>query len=165
MPRSRQIDEETPRASLPSAGPNAGDEPPALTISPEKVCFVIFKAREFDAKAQVSNPDDASNPSDDNMISVLEDHGDDPVLEELTSFIAGLSEDEQIDLVALAWLGRDDNTVEDWDSLREEAARAHSTRASQAAEYLLGMPLLSDYLEEALSLLGLSCDDLESGRL
>jgi hypothetical protein len=95
---------------------------------------------------------------------VLENHGDDPVLQELTSFIAGLSEDEQIDLVALTWLGRDDNTVEDWEALREEATRAHSTRATQAAEYLLGMPLLSDYLNEGLAQLGRSCADIESGR-
>jgi hypothetical protein len=98
------------------------------------------------------------------MVSVLEDHGDDPALEELTSLISSLSEDEQIDLVTLAWLGRDDNTVEDWDALREEAARVHSTRAAQAAEYLLGMPLISDYLDEGLSLLGRSCDDLQGGR-
>jgi hypothetical protein len=158
-PRSRQIEEETP----PASAPDAADDLPALTISPEKVCYIILKAREYDAKDEVTDPDDGSNPSDDNMISVLEHHGDDPVLEELTSFIASLSEDEQVDLVTLAWLGRDDNTVEDWDALREEAARAHSTRATQAAEYLLGMPLLSDYLEEGLSLLGLSCDGLQSG--
>lgn len=160
-PRSRQSDEK----SSPASAPDAGDALPALTISPEKVCFIILKAREYDAKDQVTDPDSGSNPSDDNMIAVLEDHGDDPVLEELTSFIAGLSEDEQVDLVTLAWLGRDDNTVEDWDALREEAARAHSTRAKQAAEYLLGMPLISDYLDEGLSLLGRSCDGLQSGRL
>jgi hypothetical protein len=159
--RSRQTEEESP----PPSAQDAADELPTLSISPEKVCFIIFKAREFDVKEEVTDPDDASNPSDDNMISVLEDRSDDPVLEELTSIIAGLSEDEQIDLVTLAWLGRDDNTLEDWRSLREEAARAHSTRATQAAEYLLGMPLLSDYLEEALSQLGHACDDLERGRL
>jgi hypothetical protein len=27
-----------------------------LTISPEKVCFIIVKAREFDAKDQVTEP-------------------------------------------------------------------------------------------------------------
>lgn len=154
-PRSRQREDETP----PASAQDAADELPTLSISPEKVCFIIFKAREFNAKEAVSDPDDASNPSDDNMIAVLEDRGDDPVLEELTSFISSLSEDEQIDLVTLAWLGRDDNTLDDWDSLREEAARAHSSRAAQAAEYLLGMPLLSDYLDEALSQLGQSCDD------
>jgi hypothetical protein len=144
----------------------ASDEDmPELTISPEKVCFVIIKAREFDAKDAVTEPDAGSNPADDKMISVLEDHGDDPVVEELTSFISCLSEDEQIDLVALAWLGRDNNTIEDWPTLREEAARAHASRAEQTANYLLGMPLLADYLEGGISLFGQSCEDVEIDRL
>jgi hypothetical protein len=141
------------------------EDMPALAISPEKVCFVIIKAREFDVKDAVTEPDAGSNPSDDKMISVLEDHGDDPVVEELTSFISSLSEDEQIDLVALAWLGRDDNTIEDWPALRQEAARAHVSRAEQTASYLLGMPLLADYLEEGFSLFGQSCEDFEINRL
>jgi hypothetical protein len=143
----------------------SGNELPALTISPEKVCFVILKAREFDVKDVVTEPDAGSNPSDDNMIGVLEDHRDDPVAEELTSFISSLSEDEQIDLVALAWLGRDDNAIEDWPDLRAEAARAHRARTTHTADYLLGMPLLSDQLEEALSMLGLSCQEFEIDRL
>ena len=94
-----------------------------LTISPEKVCFVIIKAREFDAKDEVTEPDPGSNPSDDRNAAILEDHDDDPVVEELwsrkasatpantplassairalaSSFVNSLSEDEQIDLVA-----------------------------------------------------------------
>lgn len=141
------------------------DEVPPLTISPEKVCFVIIKAREFDVKDVVTEPDAGSNPADDKMISVLEDHGDDPVAEELTTFISCLSEDEQIDLVALAWLGRDDNTLEDWPGLREEAARAHRTQTTHTANYLLGMPLLGDYLEEGLSMFELSCESFEANRL
>ncbi len=85
---------------------SADESAATLTISPEKVCFIIIKAREFDAKDEVTEPDPGSNPSDDKDVSVLEDHGDDPVVEELTSLINSLSEDEQIDLVALAWLGR-----------------------------------------------------------
>jgi hypothetical protein len=46
--------------------------------------------------------------------------------------------------------------------LRAEAARAHNKRT---AAYLLGIPLLSDYLEEALSLFDLSCDDVEMSHL
>lgn len=133
------------------------DELPPLAISPEKVCFIIVKAREFDAKDAVTDPDDGSNPSDDNMIAVLEDHGDDPVEHELTSFISDLSEDEQIDLVTLTWLGRDENTLADWPSLREEATGAHRTRTTHTAKYLLGIPLLGDYLEEGLSMFGQSC--------
>jgi hypothetical protein len=133
-----------------------------LTISPEKVCFVIIKAREFDAKDAVTEPDPGSNPSDDKDAAVLEDHADDPVVEELTSFINSLSEDEQIDLVALTWLGRDDYAASDWPGVREEAASAHNERT---AAYLLGTPLLSDFLEEGLSMLGYSCEEFEINRL
>ncbi|HEX5959473.1 MAG TPA: DUF3775 domain-containing protein, partial [Hyphomicrobiaceae bacterium] len=83
----------------------------------------------------------------------------------LTSFISSLSEDEQVDLVALAWLGRDDNTLEDWGPLREEAQRAYRSRTNHTADYLLGMPLLGDYLDEGLSMMGASCDNFESGGL
>jgi hypothetical protein len=140
--------------------------PPAeeaqLTISPEKVCFVIIKAKEYDAKDEVTEPDPGSNPSDDKDVAVLEEHEDDPVVEELTSFINSLSEDEQIDLVTLAWLGRDDYSASDWPTVREEAERAHNERT---AEYLLGMPLVGDFLEEGLSMLGYSCEDYEIERL
>ncbi|MCC6887888.1 MAG: DUF3775 domain-containing protein [Hyphomicrobiales bacterium] len=135
---------------------------PSLSISSEKVCFIVVKAREFDAKDIVTDPDGGSNPSDDAMISVLEDHSDDPVAQELRGFIGALTEDEQIDLVALAWLGRGDGTIDDWPDLRAEAARAHNART---ASYLLGIPLLPDYLEDGLSQFGLSCEEFEMGRL
>lgn len=141
---------------------SAGNDDIELTISPETVCYVIIKAREFDAKDAVTEPDPASNPSDDKDVSVLEDHADDPVFEELTSLIESLSEDEQIDLVALAWLGRDDYARSDWPAVRAEAARAHNERT---ARYLLGMPLLADFLEDGLSLLGYSCSEYEINRL
>src|SRR5215470_8778183 len=101
-----------------------------LTISPEKVCFIIIKAREFDAKDEVTEPDPASNPSDDKEAAVLEDHEDDPVVEELTAFIDVLTEDEQVDLVALAWLGREDYEAADWPSVREEAAAAYNRKTT-----------------------------------
>jgi hypothetical protein len=141
----------------------ADADAPELSISPEKVCFIIIKAREFDAKEAVSDPDSGSNPADDKDIDVLEDRGNDPVVQELTSFINAMSVDEQVDLVALAWLGRDaDTTAADWPAMREEAAGAHNKRT---ARYLLGMPTLGDVLEEGLSMLGHSCEDYEIGRL
>ena len=94
---------------------------PALSISPEKLCFVIAKAREFDVKDVVTDPDPASNASDDAMMSVLEDHPDDPTYDELRTFIGALTQDEQIHLVALTWLGRGDGTLYEWDDLREES--------------------------------------------
>ncbi len=134
----------------------------ALAVSPEKVCFIIIKAREFDAKDQLTEPDPGSNPSDDKDVSVLEEHEDDPVVEELTSLINSLSEDEQVDLVTLMWLGRDDTSADEWPTVREEAARSHNPRT---AEYLIGTPLLGDLLEEGLSKLGFSCEGFEINRL
>ena len=64
------------------------------------------------------------------MLSVLEDHKDDPVVQEIRAAIFGMSEDEQVDLVALAWLGRGDGTIEDWAELRAEADRAHNKRTA-----------------------------------
>jgi Protein of unknown function (DUF3775) len=148
------------RTREPEAIPDDDDSP--LSISPEQVCFLIVKAREFDAKDAVTDPDPASNPSDDQDVAVLEDHRDDPVVQEITAFINALSEDEQIDLVTLAWLGREDYTADDWPSVREEAARAHNRRT---AAYLLGIPMVGDFLEEGLSMMGYSCEEFEINRL
>lgn len=132
------------------------DDAPDLSIPVDKLCFIIAKAREFDVKDVVTVPDDASNPTDDAMVAVLEDHRDDPVVQELVAVISAMSEDEQIDLVTLTWLGRGDGSIEDWSELRAEAARAHNRRT---AAYLLGIPLLADYLEETASQFGISCDE------
>ena len=131
---------------------------PNLSISPEKVYFFALKAREFDVKDVVTDPDSGSNASDDAMISVLEDHPDDPTYQELRSFIDALTEDEQVDLVALTWLGRGDGSIDEWDNLREEAARLHNNRT---AAYLLGKPMLADHLEEGLFQLGISCEEYQ----
>jgi Protein of unknown function (DUF3775) len=137
-------------------------DPPSLSIATEKVCFLIVKAREFDAKDVVTDPGDASNATDDSMISVLEDHREDSVADEIRGFIDALNEDEQTELVALAWLGRGDGAIDDWDELRAESARAHNSRT---AAYLLGMSILADHLEEGLAEFGRSCDDFEMGHL
>jgi hypothetical protein len=128
---------------------------PDLSVSDEKLCFIIAKARQFDVKDVVTDPDDASNPTDDAMLAVLEDHKDDPVVQELVAVINSMTVDEQVDLVALTWLGRGDGGIEDWSDLRAEAERAHNRRT---AAYLLGIPLLADYLGEAISLFGISCE-------
>jgi hypothetical protein len=135
---------------------------PTLTVSSESVCFIIIKAREFDAQDVVTDPDSGSNAADDGAASVLEAHSDDLTQKELVAFINALSEEEQAELVALLWLGRGDGTLEDWDDLRDEAQRQHNNRT---AAYLLGEPLLSDHLEEGLSQFGLTCEDFEIDRL
>ena len=127
------------------------------TIAPEKVCEFISGVRKFQAKGPSDDLAEASNPIDDGMSVVLEDVPEDSVEFELREFVRGLNVDEQIDLVSLAWLGRGDGSRAEWGTLRAEAARGHNPRT--VARYLLGMPMLPDYLVDALDTFGQACGD------
>lgn len=131
----------------------------ALEISPAKVGFVIVKAREIAAK--VAAWDDGTT-SDHDAESILESFSDDATADELRGFIRDLNEDEQANLVALAWVGRGSFGP---DELDEAIATARAERTNRTEEYLLGMPLLPDYLEEALDRLGYSVEDAEDDSL
>jgi hypothetical protein len=122
-----------------------------LRISPEKVCYVIAKAREFDVKVAPEEMDDEGDSG-----RILEDYADDPTYDELKSFLETLNDEEVEDLLALDWLGRgDDWSVDDWDELLGEI---RDVRERHTVEYLLGTPMLPDYLEEGLAALGHSCE-------
>src|ERR1700679_855592 len=97
-----------------------------LGINPDKVRYIITEARTFDGKEGDSDPDSGSNAADDGMADVLEDQPDDATPQILSEFIRDLDEDEQIELVALAWVGRGTFPVEDWDDAIAEARRAHN---------------------------------------
>ena len=128
---------------------------PDLEIAVEKVCELIDYAHAIDVKVDVVEPGYGSDATDDDMREILEAYAEDPSFEQAQEFIEGLNVDEQVALVALAWLGRGTFTVEDWDEALAEARDAHN---KHTATYLLGIPLLGDYLEEALNELGYSCD-------
>jgi hypothetical protein len=135
---------------------------PNLSISSEKVCFLIVKAREFDVQDVDTELEDGANPADDKMIDVLEESGDNPVAQELRTFIAEMGEEEKADLIGLLRLGRGDGEMEEWQAMRSEGYREH---AGRIAAYLMGEPLLGDYLEEGLSQFGISCAEFEINRL
>jgi hypothetical protein len=133
-----------------------------LTVDPETVCFLIVKAREFDVKVEPDDPDSGSNPTDDGDIDVLEDRRDDPTYAELMGTLEALNEDELSDLVAMTWIGRGDFDADDWEDAKEQAQQ-RGTKGT--AEYLLGTPLLGDYLESGFNELGYSCEDVEEEHL
>lgn len=135
---------------------------PELGISREKVAFIIEKAEEFDVKGLPDDEESGSNPADDQEVDVLQDDGSDTAGSELSGFIRALNEDEQIDLVALLWLGRGDGTIEEWDELRSRAVDARDEYQNprlKTVHYLLGEPLLGDYLAEGLDKFGFSWVD------
>jgi len=129
---------------------------PNLSISPEKAYFIVSKARQSDLNAIGSEL--ANDANDDDAGYGVKDQSKDADRSELSGFIRGLNVDEQIDLVALMWLGRGDGDLDNWRELRAEASRIHNNRT---ASYLIGTPMLADYLEEALSQFGKSLEDFE----
>ena len=128
---------------------------PDLSISPEKVFLIVSKARQSDITA---TGEFVSDLNDYHMVPGIDDLSKDTDRTELSGFIRDLNVDEQIDLVALTWLGRGDGGLESWRDLHAEASRAHNNRT---ARYLIGTPMLADYLEEALSQFGKSFEDFE----
>lgn len=126
-----------------------------LNINPDIVCSIIGRAREFHAKEEVVIPNVGDDDADWAM-QVLADHAGDPSFQELKTNIDDLEPDQQVTLVALMWLGRGDYTTEDW---QEALLFARERWNHRTAEYLIGTPLVADYLEEGLSQFNLSCDE------
>ncbi|MEO9781080.1 MAG: DUF3775 domain-containing protein [Sedimentitalea sp.] len=77
---------------------------------------------------------------------------------ELRAFIERLSEDEQAELVAIMWIGRDSFDV---GNLAEAIATAKTEASVPCADYLLGTPHMSDHLENGLDALGISATEAE----
>jgi hypothetical protein len=133
-----------------------------LEIAPEKVAHVIVKAREYHSKVAAWDDTPWSGDAEDDPSSILEDFADDSTRAELAAFINRLNVDEQVHLVALAWVGRGTFSA---DEFAEAVQTARDERVNPTSRYLLGMPLLADYLEEGLEKLGLSAEDAENSVL
>lgn len=129
---------------------------PILTITPESAFAILLKAREFDVKVPQTDPDSGSNPSDDNSVDALEFGPADDTRRELVSAIHGLNEDEQRDLIALIFLGREDFTIEQW---HEARLAAGEIGRQNVPRFVAEIPLVSDYLEEGLSQFNESLQD------
>ena len=128
-----------------------------LEISPAKVGHIIIKAREYDAKTG-SWEGGGSTAEGVDSDSILEALTHDPTRVELREFIAGLNEDEQAHLVALVWVGRGSYSREEYE---EAVETARQERTNPTETYLMGIPLLADYLEEGLEKLGFTVDEIE----
>jgi hypothetical protein len=128
---------------------------PQLDISPEKVAWVIVRAREFGSKVA---PFDLQDTNEEHDGAILENRRNDPSQNALAAFIRSLNRDEQANLIALTWVGRGTYAIDEWESALETARRE---RQETVVSYLLGIPLLADYLEAALDAFGFSVRELE----
>lgn len=103
-----------------------------LNLNEETVRFIIDKAREFQMLGESGSEDTEER---------------DPAYAELKATIDDLEPDQQIDLVSLMWVGRGDYAVDEWERALADARASWNART---ADYLIGTPLLADYLTEGL---------------
>ncbi len=134
-----------------------------LGIPANKVAQVIVHSREAGARPGAweedagydayDDPDleTAGEEADDGVI--LEDRPGDITRPELREFLDTLDGDEQAALIALAWIGRGTYAPAE---LEEAVSAARAEHRANASAYLFGLPLLSDYLEDALEQFGVS---------
>ncbi|MDN2565449.1 DUF3775 domain-containing protein [Aquibium sp. A9E412] len=131
-----------------------------LTIDPDTVRMLILKARAIsadmpddyeDGKEHEVELDDQSQDSHHHD-GLAEEEAEDLTEEEFRELVDDLNVDEAAELVAIAWVGRGDYDAADWQEAVNEARQRGNRRTAQ---YLLGMPMLSDYLEEGLEALGI----------
>ncbi len=132
-----------------------------LEISPGKVAHVILRSREVDVKTEAWDEDADPDPAgaDAGQETILEDLPGDATRDELREFLGALNEDEQASLIALAWIGRGTYAPGE---IGEAIATARAEHGANAPAYLLSLPLLPDYLEDALEELGISSGDAEA---
>lgn len=130
-----------------------------LTIGPDTVRDLILKANALSAAVNEDYADgseheveiDGDAHKTHQHDGLAEEETEDLRAEEFRQLIADLNVDEAAELIALAWIGRGDYDAAEWREALEEARRRGNRRT---AAYLLGLPMLGDYLEEGLEALG-----------
>ncbi len=131
-----------------------------MELLPEKVGFIIQMARQLDNGESFGDETGTTKSLDLVDIEILDEILEGPAGDQISSYINCLNDDEALDLVALMWVGRGTYRAEQFDLARQVAA-AEATHTT--SEYLLGTPLLADYLEDGLEAMGFSVEEAEEG--
>lgn len=129
-----------------------------LTIAPDTVRLIIEKARtvsaavnedyEDGAEHEIELDDDAHDTHHHDGLA--EEETEDQTAQELRQIIRELNVDEAAELIALTWIGRGDYEPTEF----AEAVAEARQRNYRPTRYLLGMPMLGDWLEEGLEAIG-----------
>ncbi|MBN9077885.1 MAG: hypothetical protein BGN87_22920 [Rhizobiales bacterium 65-79] len=130
-----------------------------LAIDPDTVRLFVLKARAISAaladdyRAGGEHEIELDDQSRDghHHDGLAEEEEENLTAEELRELIDDLNVDEAAELLALYWVGRGDFEPAEWQEALREARQRNLKRTSG---YLLGMPMLGDWLEEGLQAIG-----------
>lgn len=121
-----------------------------IDLNREIVLAIIDKAREFNEESDITPLEDKGEPDIGDVglgDALVARYGTDPGYQQLKGAIEDLDPDQQMTLVAMMWVGRGDYTAAEWDEALEFA---EENWTNHTADYLIGTPLLADYLSETL---------------
>lgn len=118
-----------------------------MNIAEKTVRELILRARGYDGKEQVEGFERDPDTAEADAVETFETGEHDAGREEIENWIGGLDEEAQAELVALYWIGRGDYEGRDF---VEAVSDARERRTTPTADYLLGAPLMGDYIELGL---------------
>jgi hypothetical protein len=131
----------------------------------ETLCRIVLRAREYEAQtpSEYDADEDADNINDEDegSLSVLDDSINDSVEEELRSILEDLGEDQLMEVLAFCWVGAGNYEASDWDEALQEAQEMNNDGGSEMLiDELLEMPMLPSVLEAGMAAFDLSCDGI-----
>lgn len=119
----------------------------AMNMAEKSVRSLILRARAYDSKEQIDDFQPDPDSSELDFVESMLTGDRDPIRDEIKNWVDCLDEESQVELVALYWIGRGDYEGSDFVAA---VSQARARRTSPTAGYLLGAPMLGDYLEAGL---------------
>lgn len=126
-----------------------------LQVNPDVIQRLVDLARQIDSREFTEIPEDPEVQAGSAEVVALTEQEFDSTADEFRSIINDLDPEQQQQVVALFRLGRGDYAYEEWDDVLVEAREDWN---ENTADYLLGHPMLSDYLINGMILHGYSLE-------
>lgn len=124
-----------------------------LKISKEKLAYIISSAKEHEESAGRWDEIVQNSFNDNAVFPIADELHDAAAGSSLSEVVDSLDRAEKASLIALSMIGRGEIEAKDFDKAMRIAEAEDTDRA---ATYLLRIPMVADYLEEALLKLGYS---------
>ncbi|GGC10374.1 hypothetical protein GCM10011363_28810 [Marivita lacus] len=119
----------------------------ALPFNDTRIEELVLRFNAVMAKEGTDISDLGGNATDDEVTATLQETEGDLSRNEITQEIESMNDEQQDALVALFWIGRGDAEPAAWEQTKALARQQHDGLVSR---YLLGRPMVGEYLTEGL---------------
>lgn len=119
----------------------------ALPFNDTRIEELMLRFNAVMAKEGTDISNLGGNATDDQVTATLQETEGDLSRNEITQEIESMNDEQQDALVALFWIGRGDAEPAAWEQTKALARQQHEGLVSR---YLLGKPMVGEYLTEGL---------------